>query len=156
MYKLLLKTCFSNVFLRFWFENSFLINSNVISLRIEWQKKMKSQRIRKKSRGWDDDLRFLKRRRINWKLCPFHRCKVPECDIGDNNREISYDQPWLSHAIPSSSNGFESCVRYALKNVSSSGPQCSADHFDTSKQIKCSEYIYSSDEKNVQTEVPNN
>lgn len=123
---------------------------------------MKNQRRGKKKlenakNHTDDFNRLYSKKGRNEKLCFFHRCKVPECDVGDNNREINYDQPWLSYAIPtSSSNGFESCVRYAPKNISSSGSQCSPDHFDTSKQIKCSEYIYSSDEKNIQTEVLSN
>lgn len=80
---------------------------------------------------------------------------MPECDIGENNRDIIYDQPWLSYAIPPSKDGFDNCVRYAPKNASTaaSGYECSADLFDTSKTIKCSEFVYTSDENNIQTEV---
>lgn len=86
--------------------------------------------------------------------CFFFRCKVPECDVGDNNRAIGYDQPWLKYAIPSTSNGFENCLRYAPINVSAPyGHQCSANLFNTSKQIRCTEFVYTTDETNVQTEV---
>lgn len=76
---------------------------------------------------------------------------MPECDIGDNNREISYDQPWLKYAIPQSSNGYENCVRYAP--INSSTHECNVNNFNTLKQIECTEFIYTTDESNVQTEV---
>lgn len=90
----------------------------------------------------------------NNKLFPFslYRCKVPECDVGDNNREISYDQPWLQYAIPQSQNGYENCVRYAPINSSTSST-CNISNFNTLEQIKCTEFIYTTDESNVQTEV---
>lgn len=80
---------------------------------------------------------------------------MPGCDIGENNREIKFDQPWLKNAIPFSKGKIDSCYRYALKNETNGVKmdQCSADLFDTSKTIACSEYVYASDEKNVQTEV---
>ncbi|XP_055297915.1 organic cation transporter protein-like [Sitodiplosis mosellana] len=81
-----------------------------------------------------------------------YRCKVPECDVGDNNREISYDQPWLKYAIPHSSNGYENCVRYAPINSSASSHECNINNFNSLKQIKCDEFIYTTDESNVQTE----
>lgn len=86
-------------------------------------------------------------------LVPFRRCKVPECDVGDNNRVISYDQPWLSYAIPTTSNGYENCLRFAPIATTTDGQQCSADRFNTSKQIACTEFVYTTDETNVQTEV---
>lgn len=79
---------------------------------------------------------------------------MPNCDIGENNREISYDQPWLSNAIPSSSGTFDSCSHYALKdNILIRPGQCNANVFNTSMKVKCSEFVYASDEKNLQTEV---
>lgn len=84
----------------------------------------------------------------------FCRCKVPECDVSDNNRDISYNQTWLKYAIPQINNGYENCVRYAPIN-SSIGNQCNDDSFNTSKQIPCEGFIYASDEINVQTEVWN-
>ncbi|XP_031629050.1 solute carrier family 22 member 7-like isoform X2 [Contarinia nasturtii] len=84
-----------------------------------------------------------------------YRCKVPECDVGGNNRDIEYDQPWLRFGIPTSDDGLlKDCVRYAPINKSLSGAfnGCSADMFDKSQEIECSEYIYASDERNVQTE----
>lgn len=86
-------------------------------------------------------------------ICPFFRCKVPECDLDvANNRDIQYDQPWLPYAIPLSDGKYDKCFRYAIKNHTSS-TQCAADMFDNSTKIKCTEYVYASDEINVQTEV---
>lgn len=82
-------------------------------------------------------------------------CKVPECDIGANNREIPYNQPWLASAIPYSNGKFDQCHRYAPVNQNKLTDtfQCDSNLFNTSQIIPCSEYIYASDEKNVQTEV---
>lgn len=81
---------------------------------------------------------------------------MPECDIGENNREIAFNQTWLQFAIPSNDT-LDSCVRYASFNgqQTAENVQCSADFFNTSSTIECSEYIYASDESNVQTEVEN-
>lgn len=82
------------------------------------------------------------------------RCKVPECDIGENNRNIPFMQPWVSHGIPMKNEKLDNCVHYALKN--STIGQCSADTaFDTSKEIPCTEFIHATDERNIQTEVKN-
>lgn len=88
------------------------------------------------------------------------RCKVPECDVGENNREIVYEQPWLRNAIPiidNSDGKLNSCARYAplMQNDSTelSLAKCSIDMFNTSEQIECSEFVYATDEKNIQTEV---
>lgn len=80
---------------------------------------------------------------------------MPECDIAQtNNRDIAYDQPWLQYAIPSTDGKYEKCFRYAIKNHTSfETDQCNADMFDNSTKIECTEYIYGSDEKNIQTEV---
>lgn len=74
--------------------------------------------------------------------------------MDENNREIVYDQPWLKYAIPTSKSGYESCVHYA-KNDSFIGNenQCDHDLFNTSNQIQCTEFVYKTDEVNVQTEV---
>lgn len=98
------------------------------------------------------------------------RCKIPECDIDRNSRLIEYDQPWLSLAIPSNDSVFENCFRYAPVNLdkahrSMPGNQnkiapsilkrnkCSAQQFDLTSKIGCTEFVYKSDEKNLQTEV---
>lgn len=87
-----------------------------------------------------------------------NRCKVSECDISANNQGIQYDQPWLHYAIPHSNGKLSSCSRYApsINRNESSGlvreAQCRPEMFDTSKTVECTEFIYTSDEKNVQTE----
>ncbi|XP_031627744.1 uncharacterized protein LOC116343679 [Contarinia nasturtii] len=81
-----------------------------------------------------------------------HRCKITECDVGDNNRKISFDQAWLKYAIPSTKSGFEKCVRYAPINSVTSN-KCDANSFNTSRIIGCTEFIYATDEMNVQTEL---
>lgn len=81
---------------------------------------------------------------------------MPECDFNNLiNRDLSYNQLWLKYAIPQWDEKFDNCHRYAPKNSTSIElfGECSADMFDTSKTIPCSEYVYSSDEKNIQTEV---
>lgn len=83
------------------------------------------------------------------------RCKVPECEVG-NNRELPFSQAWLSNAIPLENGKLDHCHRYAPKNWTAtlSDPgKCSADMFDTSVKIACTEYVYTSDEANLQTEV---
>lgn len=85
-----------------------------------------------------------------------YRCKIPECDTNTGNREIEFDQPWLTHAIPSSKDSnFAKCVRYAPNDNVTNIDQndCSANMFDSTRQIECNEFIYSSDEINVQTDV---
>lgn len=79
------------------------------------------------------------------------RCKVPECEAGNNNRELPFKPTWIENAIPSKNGKLEKCNRYAPINTMAG--QCSADLFDTSKELKCTEFIYASDEVNLQTEV---
>lgn len=79
---------------------------------------------------------------------------MPECDVGENNRDIPYNQDWLQYAIPISNGQFDKCFRYAPQNTSNiTNNRCTADMFDTTTKIACSEFIYSSDEINAQTEV---
>lgn len=82
---------------------------------------------------------------------------MPECEFGVNNRDLLYNQPWLSSAIPQLNEKFDNCYRYAPKNWTSTllPGQCTADMFDSSKKIACNEYVYTTDEKNIQTEVRN-
>lgn len=82
-------------------------------------------------------------------------CKVPECDVkGVNNRDLSYKQPWLPYAIPTINKEYEKCYRYAPINSAIGGNgQCSSDMFNKSQKIACTDYIYASDERNLQTEV---
>lgn len=78
---------------------------------------------------------------------------MPECEVGNNNRELAFNQPWLNYAIPSENGKYDKCYRYAPKSNLNDPGKCSADMFDTSKRIECTEYIYASDEVNLQTEV---
>lgn len=80
---------------------------------------------------------------------------MPECEVGSNNRDLPYDRSWLKIAIPLENGKFDSCYRYAPINKTIIEPpnQCSADMFDKTNKIKCTEYIHASDERNVQTEV---
>lgn len=81
------------------------------------------------------------------------RCKVPECESGLNNRDIQYDQSWLQNAIPMKNDEIDNCQRYEPLQPNVHHDQCTTDLFNTSKQIPCTEFIYASDEVNVQTEV---
>lgn len=79
---------------------------------------------------------------------------MPECEFGLNNRELPFDQSWLNNAIPTENGKIDNCYRYAPINYNKIEPnQCSADMFNKSRKIPCNEYIYATDEKNVQTEV---
>lgn len=81
---------------------------------------------------------------------------MPECDVvsENNNRDIPYNQTWLNHAIPLKNEKFEKCLRFAPQNAATGEPgKCSADMFDMTKRIECREFVYASDERNVQTEV---
>lgn len=82
-----------------------------------------------------------------------YSCKVPECESGVDNRDIPYNQSWLRNAIPLKDGKLDMCSRYAPKNWITS--QCSADMFDVTTEISCTEYIHASDERNLQTEVKN-
>lgn len=75
--------------------------------------------------------------------------------MGENNRELSYTQPWVKYAIPSSKTGLERCVRYAPNNTLPSGYQCEREYFNVSNRIECTEFVYQTDETNIQTEVIN-
>lgn len=72
-----------------------------------------------------------------------------------DNRKLEYHQPWLSFVIPSSNDTFENCYRYAPINTTLSADknQCNSNQFDPTQKIKCAEYVYASDEINLQTEV---
>lgn len=68
-----------------------------------------------------------------------------------------YNQSWLPYAIPAADGKYDKCSRYAIKNHTTFGmEQCNSAMFDNSTKIECTEYIYASDEKNVQTEVCQN
>lgn len=81
---------------------------------------------------------------------------MPECDIdGVGNRDLLYDQQWLPYAIPHSDGKYDNCYRYAPKHSTAAigSGQCNADMFNTSMKIACTEFVYASDERNIQTEV---
>lgn len=81
------------------------------------------------------------------------RCKIPECDLNVNNRDIQYDQSWLGVAIPMKNGGIDNCKRYEPIHPDVHHDHCTADLFNTSKQIPCTEFVYASDEINLQTLV---
>lgn len=86
------------------------------------------------------------------------RCKIPECELDKDGREVGYNQTWLQFAIPYSNGRVKNCVRYAPivgnnTKFTSGKDQCDAQMFDKSREVECSEYVYSTDEKNLQTEV---
>lgn len=88
------------------------------------------------------------------------RCKIPECELDKDGREVGYNQTWLQFAIPYSNGRVKNCVRYAPlvgnnTKFTSGKDQCDAQMFDKSREVECSEYVYSTDEKNLQTEVKN-
>lgn len=79
---------------------------------------------------------------------------MPECEFGKNNREIPYDSPWAHYAIPSLNGKIDRCFRYAPKNLTIiEGSQCNADMFDNSTKIECTEFIFATGERTIQTEV---
>lgn len=75
--------------------------------------------------------------------------------------DSAYNQSWVQFAIPSSNGKIENCASYApLHGIAfnTSSVQhflCSADSFNTSEKITCSEYVHESNERNLQTEVSN-
>lgn len=80
---------------------------------------------------------------------------MPECEFG-NNRGIPFDQPWLRYAIPFSDGEYATCFRYApmiYTNGTVTTDECTAEMFNNSATIECTEFVYASDEKNLQTEV---
>lgn len=88
-------------------------------------------------------------------MISINRCEVPECEFDSNNRDIPYNQTWLNMAIPSANGKFDNCHRYAPRNRTSikSSDQCDNNMFDSSREIICSKYVYTTDETNIQTEV---
>lgn len=90
--------------------------------------------------------------------------------MGIGIRETGYDQNFLEYAIPKSKNGFANCHRFAPNNsilqnelngehgtVRDETEQkekfCNRDMFDRTEKIQCTEFVYKTDETNVQTEV---
>lgn len=73
--------------------------------------------------------------------------------MGSDNRDIAFDQPWLSYAIPKKNDKFDNCRRYRPKILNAPPGSCSADMFDTSETVECTEFIHASNEVNLQTEV---
>lgn len=47
----------------------------------------------------------------------------------------------------------KNCMRYASIHENSQSYECTSTSFNTSAEIECSEFIYATDEKNIQTEV---
>lgn len=83
---------------------------------------------------------------------------MPECeDITLNSRELEFNQPWLNFTIPpdpATHKSVHSCVRYAPIAAQSNGAgHCTADSFDMTQTIECTEFVYETDERNIQTEV---
>lgn len=81
---------------------------------------------------------------------------MPECEFDVNNRDLPYNQSWLDYTTPQLDEKFDNCHRYAPKNLTSFellNGQCATNMFDSFQIIPCSEYVYTSDEQNIQTEV---
>lgn len=79
-----------------------------------------------------------------------HRCKIPECD----KNVTEYSPSWLENAVPLRHNEPEKCFRYPSKMYSNSSAQeCSFDAFDNTKQVKCDEFVYKTNEVTILNEV---
>lgn len=84
---------------------------------------------------------------------------MPECDdITVSNHELGFDQPWLNFTVPPDSvpiKEVDGCVRYAPINAAQPNGvgQCTTDSFNTTHLIECTEFVYATDERNIQTEV---
>lgn len=82
---------------------------------------------------------------------------MPECDgIDEDNRKLEYNQRWLKWAIPPDATTHKKvakCIRYAPIAQSNETKQCAAESFNRMQRIPCTEYVYKTDERNIQTEV---
>ncbi|XP_019868170.1 organic cation transporter protein isoform X1 [Aethina tumida] len=69
-----------------------------------------------------------------------YRCEVPGCDSADSQ----YYTPWLKDAVPFSDGKPEKCDMYASYSDNSN---CSV--FNTDKTLRCSSFIYKTEEKSI-------
>ncbi|KAL4711037.1 hypothetical protein ACJJTC_018002 [Scirpophaga incertulas] len=71
-----------------------------------------------------------------------YRCRVNECE------SIHSTSEWLPHAIPKRKTELSKCTRYPLRpdvqNIT-----CKADNFDTTREEKCSSFVYSDEDSLV-------
>ncbi|XP_075226744.1 organic cation transporter protein [Lycorma delicatula] len=91
---------------------------------------------------------------------PVYRCKVPECE--DETKNIEFDKPWLSEALPFNSDGtLEQCLRYKpiiSSYYSSNFTQqthlnvCFPYSFNKEQNIQCDSWVFKGDENTIVTE----
>ena len=81
---------------------------------------------------------------------PPHRCRVQQCDDGDDPRPPLVNETWTDIAIPkveaveglfSSRGATEEC---AMFRVLDDRGDCSPDNFDRNVTVECQEYVYDS------------
>lgn len=67
----------------------------------------------------------------------------------------TYDQDWLSNAIPYKNGRPEKCLRYGALHGPAFDGQCPKSLFNESNVIGCDEYVFKTDEYRIMREVMN-
>lgn len=84
-----------------------------------------------------------------------NRCLVPECDDQHNP---NYDEPWVIHAVPSSTKGFstfmpEQCERFeSNRTMSWTGKECPAGAF-SKRRLTCDRWVFDNYERTIVNDV---
>ncbi|RVE42198.1 hypothetical protein evm_013147 [Chilo suppressalis] len=69
-----------------------------------------------------------------------HRCAIAEC--GEEPRGLTFNQDWISYAIPPATNGFSSCERYAPTGGTGSLDTCPLELFNQNEVVRCEGFVY--------------
>lgn len=74
--------------------------------------------------------------------------------MSNNNGIVEFDQPWLSQAIPLSNRSFENCLRFEVnRSIPIESGQCLDSYFNRAQTRKCDDFVFKTDERNIQNEV---
>ena len=77
------------------------------------------------------------------------RCRVPECELPEDS---TFTTDWLEMALPFEKQNPSACERYAV-NPSTDNVTCTAESFDTSKKIKCNDWVFDDYELTIVNQV---
>lgn len=77
-------------------------------------------------------------------------CLIPECETRGTD---AYNASWLRNAVPFSKERPSACYRYARISNKYTADQCTENHFNRSKEMRCTEYVYKTDEVSILNDV---
>ncbi|KAJ8979457.1 hypothetical protein NQ317_006771 [Molorchus minor] len=74
-----------------------------------------------------------------------YRCEVPPCD----SNSTTYEPDWLINAVPYSDGTPEKCDMYTYNSTQATNSSCSSDAFNTEEIVRCSSFIYETNEASI-------